>query len=129
MTYDDLQDMIDNPPRHDYTREQIAEIYNMPITQLMFVASGIHQKNHNGTEVQLSNLLSIKTGGCKEKCGYCSQSAHNEAEVDSHGLLAEEKFLRRPKSQGHRCQSFLYGSCLEDSTQTWAGLRPTPKCC
>ena len=93
MTYDDLQDMIDNPPRHDYTREQIAEIYNMPITQLMFVASGIHQKNHNGTEVQLSNLLSIKTGGCKEKCGYCSQSAHNEAEVDSHGLLAEEKIL------------------------------------
>lgn len=93
MNYSDMLNLIEQPARHDYTKEEIAEIYNLPMTQLMFIAGGVHQKFHDGTTVQLSNLLSIKTGGCKENCGYCSQSAHNDAEVDAHGLLKEEKIL------------------------------------
>lgn len=97
MNFTDLQALIDNPPRYDFTKEEIADIYNMPMTSLMFVASGIHHKYHDATKVQLSNLLSIKTGGCKENCGYCSQSAHNEADVDSHGLLSEENIIKQAK--------------------------------
>lgn len=97
MNYKQLIEMIESPVRYDYTREEISDIYNLPMTQLMFVASGVHQKNHDGTKVQLSNLLSIKTGGCKENCAYCPQSAHHNTELDSQGLLNEDVILEQAK--------------------------------
>jgi biotin synthase-like enzyme len=61
-------------PRNDWTREDIAELFDLPFTELVYRAAQVHRENHPANEVQLSTLLSIKTGGCVEDCGYCSQS-------------------------------------------------------
>jgi biotin synthase len=71
--------------RNDWTREEIAALFDMPFSDLMFEAQTIHRANHPRNEVQLSTLLSIKTGGCPEDCGYCNQSASAES-----GLKAEK---------------------------------------
>lgn len=72
-------------PRIDWTREEIAALFNLPFADLMFEAQSIHRANHPRNEVQLSTLLSIKTGGCPEDCGYCNQSASAQS-----GLKAEK---------------------------------------
>jgi len=61
--------------RTDWTRDEIAEIYNRPLVELMFDAATVHRMYHNPREVQQATLLSIKTGGCPETCSYCSQSS------------------------------------------------------
>ncbi|KAK8036084.1 hypothetical protein PG993_008698 [Apiospora rasikravindrae] len=61
-------------PRNDWTREQIAAIYNEPLMELVHQASTIHRRFHNPAEVQLCTLMNIKTGGCTEDCKYCAQS-------------------------------------------------------
>jgi len=68
-----------------WTREQIAELFDLPFLDLVARAHDVHVRHHPENEVQLSTLLSIKTGGCAEDCGYCSQSAHAET-----GLKAEK---------------------------------------
>ena len=60
--------------RNDWTREEIAELFDLPFDELMWEAQGVHRRHHAHGEVQLCTLLSIKTGGCAEDCGYCSQS-------------------------------------------------------
>lgn len=64
-----------SPVRTDWTREEISKIYHMPLMNLVFEAALVHRQNFNPVEVQKSTLLSIKTGGCPETCGYCSQSS------------------------------------------------------
>src|SRR3954454_5116361 len=71
--------------RNDWTRAEIAALFDLPFTELVFRAAEIHRAHHSAGEVQLSTLLSIKTGGCPEDCGYCSQSAHAKT-----GLKAEK---------------------------------------
>lgn len=61
--------------RHDWTKEEIAEIYSLPFHELMYRASTVHRMYWNPSEVQQCTLLSIKTGGCTEDCSYCSQSS------------------------------------------------------
>lgn len=87
LNYHQLAALIEQPVRHNYTRQEIAEIHDLPLPSLLFVAGGIQQRFHPGNKVQLSRLLSIKTGGCKENCSYCPQSAHHETKVSSSGLL------------------------------------------
>ena len=58
-----------------WTKDQIIEIYNKPLMELLYEAATVHRENHNPLEVQISTLLSIKTGGCPEDCGYCPQAA------------------------------------------------------
>src|SRR3546814_11941100 len=65
--------------RTDWTREEIAELFNLPFDELMWEAQGVHRRHHARGEVQLCTLLSIKTGGCVEDCGYCSQSKHADS--------------------------------------------------
>lgn len=67
--------------RHDWTREQIAEIYNKPLIDLVFEAGQVHRENFDHREVQMSTLLSIKTGGCPEDCSYCPQAARYHTDV------------------------------------------------
>ncbi|MCX8475774.1 MAG: biotin synthase BioB [Sphingomonas sp.] len=62
--------------RNDWTREEIAALFDLPFLDLIYEAASIHRAHHPRNEVQLSTLLSIKTGGCVEDCGYCNQSAH-----------------------------------------------------
>ena len=63
--------------------EEIAEIYNRPLIELIFDAGTVHRMHHNPREVQQATLLSIKTGGCIETCGYCSQSSSWSAPAPS----------------------------------------------
>ena len=65
-------------PRTDWTRAEIATLFDLPFTELVLRAAEVHRAHHTPGEVQLCTLLSIKTGGCPEDCGYCSQSVHAE---------------------------------------------------
>ena len=73
--------------RTDWTREEIAELFDLPFTELLFRAAEVHRAHHAADEVQLSTLLSIKTGGCVEDCGYCNQSAHAETGLKATKLM------------------------------------------
>jgi biotin synthase len=80
--------------RSDWTKEEIRAIYEMPLLELVFRAAGVHRKYHNPREVQISSLLSIKTGGCPEDCGYCPQAARYHTEVKVHKLLSKEEVVK-----------------------------------
>ena len=82
-------------PRTDWTRPEIAALFDLPFTQLVFRAAEVHRAHHAADEVQLSTLLSIKTGGCVEDCGYCSQSVHAESGVKATKLLGVQEVLQR----------------------------------
>ncbi len=71
--------------RHDWTRAELARLYALPFSDLIFEAQSVHRQHFPANEVQISTLLSIKTGGCPEDCGYCSQSAYHKS-----GLKAEK---------------------------------------
>ncbi|MFY9697347.1 MAG: biotin synthase, partial [Rhodoplanes sp.] len=65
--------------RHDWTREEIRALFDQPFPDLVFAAQRVHRMHFDPHEVQISTLLSVKTGGCAEDCGYCPQSAHHDA--------------------------------------------------
>ena len=78
----------DNPAlRHDYTLDEIVKVLEWPLPKLIRTAGQLHSLTFPDDAVQLCTLLSIKTGGCKEDCAYCPQSAHYQTDVDAHGLL------------------------------------------
>jgi biotin synthase len=80
----------DGATRHDWTRAEIGALFEMPLLDLLFEAQTIHRRYFKPNQVQLSTLLSIKTGGCPENCGYCSQSAHFDSGVKSQKLMPLE---------------------------------------
>ena len=80
-------------PRSDWTREQIRALFEMPFPELMFAAQEIHRRAFDPTKVQLSTLLSIKTGGCPEDCSYCPQSVHHDTGLKATKLLDRETIL------------------------------------
>ena len=73
--------------RHDWTRTEIAALFDLPFPDLIFHAQRIHRLHFDPREVQISTLLSIKTGGCPEDCAYCPQSAHHHAGVKADKLM------------------------------------------
>ena len=73
--------------RTDWTREEIAELFDLPFTELLFRAATVHREFHPPEQVQLCTLLSIKTGGCPEDCGYCSQSVKADSGVEATKLM------------------------------------------
>src|SRR6185369_13355681 len=66
---------------------QVRALHDLPIPELLFRAQTVHREHHRADEVQLCTLLSVKTGGCPEDCGYCPQSAHHEGGVDAERSL------------------------------------------
>jgi biotin synthase len=87
---------IDEPaptPRNDWTRADVAALFDLPFDQLMWRAQSVHRAHHAPGEVQLCTLLSIKTGGCPEDCGYCSQSAFAESGLKADKLMAADAVL------------------------------------
>ncbi len=86
-----------NRIRNDWTVEEVRELYNKSFLDLVFEAASVHREFHRGDEVQVCSLLSIKTGGCPEDCGYCSQSAHHESDIDIQPLLKTEEVLESAK--------------------------------
>jgi biotin synthase len=92
-----------SPIRHDWTREEIGALFDLPFPELMFRAQTAHRQHFDPTEVQISTLLSIKTGGCPEDCAYCPQSARYDTGVRAEKLMALETVLaeaRAAKSAG-----------------------------
>lgn len=83
--------------RHDWKREEIRSIYQLPFPELLFRAQTIHREFHDQNTVQRSTLLSIKTGGCPENCSYCPQSAHYDTGVEKHKVLPTEVVVEKAK--------------------------------
>ncbi|WP_428376404.1 biotin synthase BioB [Lichenicoccus sp.] len=79
--------------RHDWTRGEVAGLIALPFPELLFRAQTVHRAHFDPTEVQISTLLSIKTGGCPEDCGYCSQSVHHESGLKASKLMQVEAVL------------------------------------
>ena len=80
--------------RLDWTRDEIAELFDLPLGDLLFQAQTVHRAHHAANEVQLCTLLSIKTGGCPEDCGYCSQSSHHGTGLKAEKLMDVRSVLQ-----------------------------------
>ncbi|WP_139851853.1 biotin synthase BioB [Acinetobacter pullicarnis] len=84
--------------RNDWTREEILALYDQPFLDLVFEAQRIHRQNFDANTIQVSTLLSIKTGKCPEDCKYCSQSARYESKLEAEKRIAVEKVIQEAKS-------------------------------
>ncbi len=81
------------PIRHDWQLDEIEALFDLPFNDLLFRAQTIHRQHFDANAVQISTLLSIKTGGCAEDCGYCPQSAHHPSAVKAEPLMPLDKVL------------------------------------
>jgi biotin synthase len=88
----------DGPPRHDWTLEQAEALFALPFADLVFRAQSVQRAWHDPNTVQLSTLLSIKTGACPEDCAYCPQSVRYDTGVSAEALLPLEKVLERARA-------------------------------
>ncbi len=79
--------------KHDWTVEEVTALFAMPFNDLIFKAAEIHRQFHNPNKVQISTLLSIKTGSCPENCKYCPQSAHYDTGLEKQGFMEIDKIL------------------------------------
>lgn len=84
--------------RHDWTQAEVEALFALPFNELLFQAQTVHRRYHDPNEVQVSTLLSIKTGGCAENCGYCSQSAHFDTGLERERLLAVAEVVSAAKA-------------------------------
>ena len=101
--------------RTDWTRAEIAEIFDLPFTELVFRAAEAHRANHAAGEVQLCTLLSVKTVGCPEDCAYCAQSVHAHTGLKAEKLMDVDAVLasaREAKAAGS--QRFCMGAAWRD---------------
>lgn len=80
------------------SQESLLALYNKPLLELVFEAATIHREFHNPREVQMSSLLSIKTGGCPEDCGYCPQAARYHTDVEAHKLMSVDSVIEQAKN-------------------------------
>ena len=87
--------------RHDWTKQEILDIYNKPFMELLYEAATVHRKHHDPNTVQVSTLLSIKTGGCPEDCGYCPQAARYHTDLEGNDLMS----VNQVKAQALRAKA------------------------
>jgi biotin synthase len=83
--------------RHDWKLEEVQAIYDMPLLDLVYKAATIHRENHNARQVQVSSLVSVKTGGCPEDCSYCPQAARYQTDVNTHKLMPVDEVIDQAK--------------------------------
>jgi biotin synthase len=101
--------------RTDWTRAEIAGLFDLTFTELVFRAAEVHRANHAAGEVQLCTLLSIKTGGCPEDCGYCSQSAHASTGLKADKLMDAEAVIAAARAaKSHGSQRFCMGAAWRE---------------
>ena len=84
--------------RHDYSREEVARLFDMPFNDLLERAHAVHRAHHDANAVQVSTLLSIKTGGCPEDCAYCPQAARYHTGVKAEKLMSLDSVLEKARA-------------------------------
>lgn len=77
----------------DWTKEEIFEVYHKPLMELIYDAAKVHREHHDPLKIQVSKLISIKTGGCPEDCGYCPQAARYHTDIEKNNLMPVEEVL------------------------------------
>ena len=97
MTLASAPDAQNNTIRHDWSQPEVEALYAFPFNDLLFQAQVVHRQHFNPNEVQVSTLLSIKTGACPEDCKYCPQSARYDTGLEKERLLEIEKVIQRAK--------------------------------
>jgi biotin synthase len=101
--------------RHDWTRAEVEALFDLPLPELMFRAMAIHRAAFDPAEVQLSQLLSVKTGGCAEDCGYCSQSVHFDTGLKASRLMAAETVIAEAaRARARGAQRFCMGAAWRE---------------
>jgi biotin synthase len=102
-------------PRHDWTLAEVEALFEVPFTQLVFRAAEVHRAWFDPTELQLSQLLSVKTGGCPENCGYCSQSQHFKTATTASKLMeADAVIAAAAEAKAGGAQRFCMGAAWRD---------------
>jgi biotin synthase len=102
-------------PRHDWTVDEVEALFELPFAELVFRAAEIHRRWFDPAEVQLSQLLSVKTGGCAENCGYCSQSSHFDTGLKASKLMdADAVVAEAAKAKAGGAQRFCMGAAWRD---------------
>lgn len=101
--------------RHNWTRDEITAIYNKPLLPLVLEAANVHAQNHKFGEVQISSLLSIKTGGCSEDCSYCPQAARYNTGVNVQALMKVDDVVTSAKAaQAGGASRFCMGAAWRE---------------
>jgi biotin synthase len=102
-------------PRYDWTLDEVESLFELPFMELIFRAAEIHRRWFDPSEVQLSQLLSVKTGGCAENCGYCSQSSHFDTGLKASKLMdADTVIAEAAKAKAGGAQRFCMGAAWRD---------------
>jgi biotin synthase len=102
-------------PRHDWTLKQVEALFELPFTELVFRAAEVHRRWFDPAELQLSQLLSIKTGGCPENCGYCSQSQHFRTATTASKLMEPDAVIAQAaEARAGGAQRFCMGAAWRD---------------
>ncbi len=107
--------------RHNWTKAEILEIYNKPLMELLYEAATIHRTFHEPNTVQVSTLISIKTGGCPEDCGYCPQAARYHTSIKGNDLMS----VSQVKAQALRAKSS--GSSRVCMGAAWRNVKDGPE--
>lgn len=107
--------------RHDWTKEEIIALYNKPLMDLLYEAASVHRVYHDPNVVQVSTLLSIKTGGCPEDCGYCPQAARYHTDIQGNDLMS----VQQVKAQALRAKSS--GSSRVCMGAAWRNVKDGPE--
>jgi biotin synthase len=101
--------------RHDWTRDEVRALFELPFPELIFRAQRIHRLHFDPTEVQISTLISIKTGGCPEDCAYCPQSAHYQTSVKAEKLMRVDTVVAEARAaQSAGASRFCMGAAWRE---------------
>ncbi|TVP89220.1 MAG: biotin synthase BioB [Thioalkalivibrio sp.] len=103
--------------RHDWTRDEVEALLELPFSDLIFRAQQVHREHFDPNRVQVSTLLSIKTGACPEDCGYCPQSAHHPVDLERERLLPLEEVQEAARgAREHGATRFCMGAAWRNPT-------------
>src|SRR6201996_632419 len=102
-------------PRHDWTLAEVEALFALPFSELVFQAATVHRRWFDPSEVQRSRLLSVKTGGCAENCGYCSQSAHFDTGLAASKLMPIDQVMAEARAaRDGGAQRFCMGAAWRE---------------
>lgn len=110
-----------NTIKHNWTKEEILALYNKPLMELLYEAATVHRVHHDPNTVQVSTLLSIKTGGCPEDCGYCPQAARYHTDIEGNDLMS----VQQVKAQALRAKAS--GSSRVCMGAAWRNVKDGPE--